>query len=1442
MSLNEEVIQLKSNLSPAKQALLEKRLRGEVKPNSQFKLSEELPTIVPNPDERYQPFPLTDVQQAYWIGRSGGFELSNVSTHMYLEIETVDLDLARFEKAWQRAIDHHEMLRAIVHPNGQQQILEQVPPYEIKVMDLRDKNSQLTACELAKIRDRMSHQVLPADTWPLFDIRVALLDKSKTRLYISLDLLIADGWSIDLLLGELAESIQNPNIELAPYELSFRDYVLAEITLRDSQLYDRSQQYWRNRLASLPSSPELPITKSLATVEHPRFVRRSGQLATDVWNCLKRRATKANLTTSGILLAAFAEILTAYSKSSRFTLNLTLFHRLPLHPEVNQVVGDFTSLNLLAVDNSQDNSFAVRAERIQKQLWSDLEHRYYSGIQVLRELAKIQDRPLGGLMPVIFTSMLTQDSLKREKFSSSQIDEVSNSRVPKSMSPGVSPGVYTGRLRLTADGTDVPSSRSDSEALASVGRSSSKEPASIHRLGEIIYTITQTPQVYLDFQVYETAGTLVFNWDAVEEVFPPGFLDDMFAAYRHFLNRLANEDELWQATTPQLLPPAQLKQIAAINATEAPLAEEALLHTLFFERVALHPQQAAVVTADRTLTYQELCDRALQLAHQLRQQGIRPNQLIAIVMEKGWEQVVAALAILASGGAYVPIDPKLPNERQHHLLQETRVQWVLTQSWLDTSLEWSENIIRFCIDTVEPFSSSTLLKSIQQPSDLAYVIYTSGSTGKPKGVAIDHRGAVNTILDINQRFQVRPQDRIFALSSLSFDLSVYDIFGTLAAGGTIVIPNADATKDPAHWAQLMVQHQVTIWNSVPALMQMLVEYAVDRSELLPQSLRLVMLSGDWLPLSLPDRIRTLFKNARVISLGGATEASIWSILYPIEQIDPTWKSIPYGRPMRNQRFYVLNEALEPCPIWVTGQLYIGGIGLAKGYWQNPEKTNASFIIHPRSQERLYKTGDFGRYLPDGNIEFIGRSDFQVKVNGHRIELGEIEAAVLQHPRVKEAIVTAVGELRHKQLVAYIVPDRQLSANNNNSSAKLVEASEPSKLAGVLVDPIKRLEFKLKQPGVLQSEPERDGIQLPKPELDEQFVRAYLQRQSYRQFLDEFIPLEQFSQFLSCLLQIELDGSPLPKYRYASAGNLYPVQTYLYIKPNRVEGLEPGFYYYHPQDHRLVLLNAVTEIDRSVYRVNQSIFERSAFSLFLIGQLSAIAPIYGELARDFCLLEAGYISQLLMETAPEREIGLCPIGTLEFEGLRDLLSLESSQILLHSFAGGKIDFAWTKQWQHPTLSQNQKPESLADELHDFLQQKLPDYMIPAAYTVLDALPLTNNGKVNRRELPVPENLSQKSTAFVMPQTESEQLIATVWQEVLQKQIGIHHNFFELGGDSLLATRVVSKIHQISQIELPIKSIFETPTVAGTAKQLEEIQRRTQKHYIYAGLADREEGEL
>jgi len=465
---------------------------------------------------------------------------------------------------------------------------------------------------------------------------------------------------------------------------------------------------------------------------------------------------------------------------------------------------------------------------------------------------------------------------------------------------------------------------------------------------------------------------------------------------------------------------SQARPSHAINLADVSPANE-LLHTLFLKQVKTRPDAVAVITPSRRLTYGELHRRAMRIAIRLREFGVQPNTLVAIVSERGWEQPVAALGILYAGAAYLPVAAHLPSERRRQLLHHGEVKIVLTQSSVARQIDWPENVRNVCVDEEGEWPGELALP-VQRPEDLAYVICTSGSTGIPKGVMIDHRGAVNTILDMNRRFAITPADRVLSISALSFDLSVYDIFGMLAAGGAIVMPGAQAARDPAHWVELAVQEGVTIWNSVPLLMKLFCESAVSCPNRADNKLRQVWLSGDWIPLNLPDEIRALAPNVEITSLGGATEASIWSIFFPVESVDPTWSSIPYGRALTNQTFHVLDDTLEPCPPPVVGQLYIGGIGLAKGYWRDPVRTAESFIIHPQTGARLYRTGDLGRWLPDGNIELCGREDLQVKIRGIRVELGEIEAVLLQHPALSAVVVTAPGE-RHseRRLVACVVP-------------------------------------------------------------------------------------------------------------------------------------------------------------------------------------------------------------------------------------------------------------------------------------------------------------------------------------------------------------------------------------------------------------------------------------
>ncbi|MDI1463732.1 amino acid adenylation domain-containing protein [Catellatospora sp. KI3] len=910
---------------------------------------EAMPAVAPDPARSAVPFPLTDVQQAYWIGRTGVFDLGNVGMHGYEEFDVPDLDLPRLQHALRRLIARHGMLRAIVLPHGEQQILAEVPDYVIATEDVRGQGADVAAAVLDQTRAAMSHQVFVPDRWPLFELRATVLD-DRTRLHYSIDGLITDAWASSIVLRELTELYHHPEIDLPELELSFRDYVVAATAMESTDRFKRAAAYWHERLPELATAPDLPLARDPATIEAPRFRRWEGQLDRQRWERVKAQASRRGITPTVLLLTAYSEVLATWSKNRRFTLNLPMANRLPLHPQVEEIIGDFTSVTLLEIDADSAATFEARAHAIRDQLVTDLDHRLFSGVRVTRDLKRLRG-DAAATMPVVFTSLFA------------------------------SHGEHT-------------------------------------LIGDVVYSISQTPQIWIDAQVYEVDGALTLDIDAVDGLFPDDLVAAMHQATLAVVRRLADDDSGWGGAVPSLVPAAQLAAQEAYNRTDG-LVPAGLLHEPFFAAAARTPDLPAVITPDRTLGYGELAARARGVAAGLAPLGLRPNDLVAVVMEKGWEQVAAVLGILAAGAAYLPIDPELPDERVAFLLEHSRARGVLTQSRLAAGGRFAGVGTVLAVDELPPSEDAAPVATT--PGDLAYVIFTSGSTGLPKGVMIDHRGALNTVRDVNDRFGVGGQDRVLALSSLSFDLSVYDVFGPLAVGGAVVMPDAGAHRDPAAWLDLVTDAQVTVWNSVPALMELFVEH-MTVAEATAKSIRLVMMSGDWIPVSLPDRIRQVLGAPEIVSLGGATEASIWSILYPIGDVPPEWASIPYGRPMRNQTFHVLDDALRPRPTWVPGQLYIGGVGLALGYLHDGAKTSAAFITHPETGQRLYRTGDLGRFLPSGDIEFLGREDFQVKVQGYRIELGEIEAAFTQHPGIRAAVVVAQGEPRGaKRLVAFVVP-------------------------------------------------------------------------------------------------------------------------------------------------------------------------------------------------------------------------------------------------------------------------------------------------------------------------------------------------------------------------------------------------------------------------------------
>ncbi|WP_225732660.1 non-ribosomal peptide synthetase/type I polyketide synthase [Nocardia sp. JCM 34519] len=922
----------------------------------------------PNEAARHDPFPLTDLQHAYLVGRSTAFELGGVSTYSYFEVDIVGLEIDRLTSALRVLIRRHDMLRAVVSADGTQRVLPTVPEFTIRTVDLADLSASDRDAALDRIRSESKGQVLDAATWPLFDIRATRLDARTTRLHIGLDALVVDGWSAALLFREWATVYRDGPHALPELSLTFRDYLAALRERRNARRRAEAERYWRERIAELPGAPRLPLAVNPAEVGVPEFTHHTTTLSAAEWTELRRIAGAHGVTPSAALCTAYSWILAAWSGTSSFTLNVMFANRVMSHEQVDAVVGNFSTTTLLAVTLA-DETFARTVERIQSRLWADLEHGDMSGVEVLREVNLLRGNIIGASMPVVFASMVN-------------------------FAGRDGAGGMTGMVHH----------------LLGLGEAATE-----------VYSCVRTPQVWLDHQIIEEAGELVVNWDVVTGLFPDGMIETMFGAYAGLLRRLAADESAWQRPAPILVPDADLLPRRSANATGESV-DAGLLHEPFLLRAKENPHAIAVISAAATLTYGELETRSARLARRLRDRGVGSGALVAVVLEKGAHQVVAVLGTLRAGAGYVPMDADVPAERLRVLLAESGVAAVLTERAVEQRTEWPVGIDLLCVDEPEPdeITDDGPLTCSARPDDLAYVIFTSGSTGTPKGVMIEHRAARNTVLDINERFRIGPEDRVFGLSALNFDLSVYDIFGTLAAGAALVLPEPTAAREPARWADLVAAHGVTVWNSVPALMEMFVDHLTAQPSPIP--LRVVLLSGDWIPVSLPDRIRKLAPATVICGLGGATEASIWSIHHPIERVDPAATSIPYGKPLRNQRFHVLDEAWRPCPTWVPGELYIAGAGLARGYLGDEAKTKAAFVRHPATDERMYRTGDLGRYLPDGSIEFLGRRDTQVKINGYRVELGEIEAALLRDTRVRAAAAAVVGEQQDRRLAAYVVAD------------------------------------------------------------------------------------------------------------------------------------------------------------------------------------------------------------------------------------------------------------------------------------------------------------------------------------------------------------------------------------------------------------------------------------
>nr|WP_256381140.1 non-ribosomal peptide synthetase [Myxosarcina sp. GI1] len=539
---------------------------------------------------------------------------------------------------------------------------------------------------------------------------------------------------------------------------------------------------------------------------------------------------------------------------------------------------------------------------------------------------------------------------------------------------------------------------------------------------------------------------LSVNFKYNSDLFDRSTIERMARHWQTLVEQILATPDRAISRLPLLLPAEQEQLLQNWNQTQVAYPSDKLIHQLFEERVKENPSAVAVVFEEQEVSYGELNRRANQLAHYLQSLGVKPEVLVGICIERSVEMVVGLLGIIKAGGAYVPCDPNLPEERLSYMLNDSGVEVLLSQKSLVAALP-SHNAKVICLDSdraeIEAYSPENLDIDIDA-NNLAYVIYTSGSTGKPKGVMNTHFGIHNRLRWMQAEYQLNSSDRVVQKTPFSFDVSVWEFFWTLMTGATIVVARPEGHKDSNYLANLIAQQQITTMHFVPSMLQVfLQEPNLERCS----SLKRVFCSGEALPYELTQRFFSQL-NCELHNLYGPTEAAI-DVTYWQCQPQNDSNIVPIGRPIANTQTYILDEHFEPVPIGVLGELYLGGDNLARGYLNRPELTQEKFIINPLANTpspRLYKTGDLARYRSDGNIEFLGRIDHQVKLRGFRIELGEIEAVLDAHPQVQQSVVLASDDLTgNKRLVAYLASSETLSSDRlrEHLLAKLPEYMVPS---------------------------------------------------------------------------------------------------------------------------------------------------------------------------------------------------------------------------------------------------------------------------------------------------------------------------------------------------------------------------------------------------------------
>ena len=1076
-------------------------------------------------------FPLSFAQERLWFldQFEPGSPFYNIPAAVRL---TGKLDVVALERTLNEIVRRHEVLRTTFATVNREpvQVISPARMLSLPVIDLQDLPQTRREAEAMRLATEEARRPFDLTRGPLLRGSLLRLDQEEHIVLLTMHHIVSDGWSMGVLVAEIgaiyeAFSTGQPS-PLPELPIQYADFAVWQREWLEGEILETQLDYWKGHLGGDPGILELPIDRPRPAVQTNRGATQSRKLPRRLTESLKALSLQERVTLFMTLLAAFQTLLHRYSGQDRVGVGSPIANR--SRAELEGLIGFFVNTLVLYTDLSGNPTFRELLGRVREVTLGAYAHQDLPFETLVEALQVERDMSHTPLFQVMF--ILQNAPAKAQEL----------------------PGLTLRQL----------------------------------------HTHSGTSTFDLTLSVTESLDGLDASVEYNTDLFDAVTITRMLEHFHILLEGIVADPDRRISELPLLAEAERHRMVVEWNDTTASRPLDRCVHQLFEAQVERTPDTVAVVVPSisngqtssvhdpasrQSLTYRELNRRANQLARYLRKLGVGPETVVGICVERSLEMIVGVLGVLKAGGAYLPMDPLYPQERLAFMLHDSQVPILLTQQHLLEHLPSSILHSPFSVllldadwPTIASEPGEENLDNTTTPAEMVYMIYTSGSTGQSKGVILQHHNLVNAYRAWEDAYDLQSVRSHLQMANFSFDVFSGDMVRALCSGGKLVLCPREWLLAPQELYDLMCREQIDCAEFVPAVLRQLIHYLDDSGHRLDFIKVLACGSDSWYAGEYRRFLRFCGPDTRLINSFGLTEATIDSSYFEGSTRDLSADQIvPIGRPFGNMQLYILDPYLHPVPAGVPGELYVGGHGVARGYHNRPELTAERFIPDPfgsqgRPGARLYKTGDRARYLPDGNVEFLGRLDHQVKIRGFRIETGEVEAALGGHPAVRQAVVMAVeAALGDKRLVAYVVP---------------VQRGEDAGLSG-------------------------------------------------------------------------------------------------------------------------------------------------------------------------------------------------------------------------------------------------------SQLRRFLQERLPDYMVPSAFVVIDALPLTPNGKVDRLALPAPQwSRQQLASEYVAPRTPVEEVLAGIWSQVLRiEKVGVHDNFFDLGGHSLLATQLVSRVREAFEIELPLRNVFESPTVATLAEHVEIAKR-------------------